>query len=335
MFGRRRPASAARNGATTQDGLSLLSGWPCIIGGVIERSFRAMGTDVHIVVCGAPPLLAAACQRVHDLEARWSRFLPGSEVSALNRQAGRAVSVSPETVELVRRAIDGWRMSGGSIDPTVLGAVLRAGYTVSFDQLDAAQETPLMRLATGCHQIEVLGGTVRLPAGVGFDPGGIGKGLAADIVVAEAITGGADGICVNLGGDLRVAGSAPGGGAWTITIEDPWTRRPLEQVGLCGGAVATSSTLRRTWKVGAEIRHHLIDPATGVPSESDLVSATVLAGEGWMADVLAKAVLLRGSTHPFDLLGGSGAAAFVVDRHGRVQRSPGFDAFAGRPQGVA
>jgi len=292
-----------------------------------ELLFRAMGTDAHVIVVGGrPSVLHEARRRIDDLERRWSRFRPDSEVSRLNRLAGMPVEVSDETRELVSRAIDGWRMSGASVDPTVLGDVLRAGYVVSFEQLRGDAAAAVSNLHTGCADIEVSGHTVSLPAGTGFDPGGIGKGLAADIVAVESIAAGAEGVCVNLGGDLRTAGVAPDGGPWTITIEHPLTGRELARVGMFDGAMATSSTVRRRWRHAGVEQHHLIDPATGAPSDSDLVAVTAMAGEGWMAEVLAKAVLLRGSAHPFDILGGSGAEAVAVGRDGRVQISDGLQA---------
>jgi FAD:protein FMN transferase len=100
--------------------------------GVRERRFRAMGSDAHlIVVGGAEQLLDDACRRIDDLEQRWSRFIETSEICELNRRAGADVEVSAETALLVARAVEAWRLTGGGFDPTVLGAVLRAGYDVS------------------------------------------------------------------------------------------------------------------------------------------------------------------------------------------------------------
>src|SRR5207244_11191700 len=114
----------------------------------------------------------------------------------------------------------------------------------------------------GCTDIAVDGREVRLPAGTGFDPGGIGKGLAADMVVAEATASGAAGVCVNLGGDLRVTGLDPTDAAWTVAVEHPLAATPLAYLGLRDGAVATSTTLRRRWQVEGQPRHHPLDPLT-------------------------------------------------------------------------
>ena len=300
------------------------------IGDARERRFRAMGSDAHlIVVGGAEHLLDDACRRVGELEQRWSRFIETSEICELNRRAGDDVEVSAETAMLVERAIEAWRLTGGGFDPTVLGAVLRAGYDVSFDTMPDERTAPQSALIVGCTDIFIDGRTVRLPAGTGFDPGGIGKGLAADIVIGELLAGGAAGACVNLGGDLRVAGSNPSGDAWTIAIEHPAVEEPVALIGLHSGAVATSTTLRRRWSVDGQTRHHLIDPATGEPSDSDLELTTVIAAEAWIAEVLAKAVLLRGSVRAFDIVDDDHVQALTIDSGGAIRTTPGFQLFAG------
>jgi thiamine biosynthesis lipoprotein len=289
-----------------------------------------MGSDAHVIVVGGPSTLVdQARRRIADLERRWSRFLPDSEISELTRRAGTQVAVSDETAMLVERAVEAWRLTGGSFDPTVLGDVIRAGYDRAFDDVGPSPATGISPLGPGCTDIQVTGNEIRLPTGTGFDPGGIGKGLAADIVVAETMASGAAGACVNLGGDLRVTGLDPTDEAWTVAVEHPLSAAPLAHLGLRDGAIATSTTLRRRWHVDGELRHHLIDPFTGLSSDTDLTLATVVAGAGWVAEVLAKAVLLRGSQHPFDLIGGIGAEALVVDEAGWVRASAGLTTYLG------
>src|SRR5437867_2783311 len=95
-----------------------------------------MGSDVHVVVVGGPPSLwVEAWRRVEDLESKWSRFRADSEVSRMNDQAGRAVHVSGNTQRLVALALEGARVTRGRYDPTVLGALIRAGYDRSFEML--------------------------------------------------------------------------------------------------------------------------------------------------------------------------------------------------------
>jgi thiamine biosynthesis lipoprotein len=295
-----------------------------------ELRFHAMGSDAHIIVVGDPGTLAAyARDRIDELENRWSRFRSDSEVSELNRRAGDAVRVSGDTSTLVQRALDAWKLTRGLFDPTVLGDVLRAGYDRSFDARVPFDRAGSSELRLGAAGIELEGQTVRLPAGTGFDPGGLGKGLAADLLVRELQERGAEGACVNLGGDVRVAGTGPQGGDWTIALTHPGSSAPIGRVGIRDGAVATSTTLRRRWLVDGEVRHHLIDPTTGRPGRSQITLATVVAGSAWAAEALAKAIVLRGKPAHFDVLASTGAEAMAVDERGRIDASFGFAHYLG------
>ncbi|MGO9874885.1 MAG: FAD:protein FMN transferase [Acidimicrobiia bacterium] len=299
---------------------------------VHEARFRAMGSDAHVIVVGADrAVLDAQVARIAELEQRWSRFIDTSEISELNRHSGAEIAVSADTRLLVERAVEAWRITGGGFDPTVLGDVIRAGYDRSFERLPDSVRSGSSMFGKGASSIVVRLSTVRLPEGVGFDPGGIGKGLAADLVATEARTAGATGVCINLGGDLRVLGRPPVGQTWTVAIEHQLAADPIALVALDEGAVATSTTLRRRWTVAGEARHHLIDPWTGEPSETDIAFVTVVAGESWIAEVLAKAELLRGSARLFDLIGGSGAEAFAVTIDGHVHATDGIHRFVGPP----
>jgi thiamine biosynthesis lipoprotein len=140
---------------------------------------------------------------------------------------------------------------------------------------------------------------------------------------------GADGVCVNVGGDVRVRGCAGDGGAWTVAVEHPWRETPLALIGLHDGGVATSTTLKRRWTVDGEPRHHLILPRTGEPVASGLNLAAVVAGEAWMAEVLAKAVLIAGASAPFSLLDGTDVEAIAVDDSGAMSSTPGLSRFVG------
>ncbi len=289
-----------------------------------KASFAVMGATVDVTIVGRDrALLECARGRLADLERRWSRFIPSSEVSRLNRAGGIPTRVSHETRRLVRRALDGYATTDGRFDPTLLGAILRAGYVDSFERLGRPRPLASM-LLTGADRIEVdeVAGTVRIPAGVGFDPGGIGKGLAADIVAEELMGLGATGVCVNVGGDLRVMGAPPDGEAWRITIDSPWDDdAPVARLRLLEGAVATSSRLRRRWvQADSSEHHHLIDPATDTSAHSPVLAATAVAAEGWQAEVLAKAAFLDAGPG-LDLVERLGAAALVMVPDGLLTTS--------------
>lgn len=271
-----------------------------------EGRFRAMGTDCHVLV-HAPAgvdaeLVELARSRVELLEQCWSRFRPDSELSLLNARAGTGpVDVSEDLLRLVERMRAAWLLSDGLFDPTVITSMTSLGYDADFATVAARPvasiDDVVLAAAPGMSGVRIEGSTVALPAGVGLDPGAIGKGLAADLIATELHAAGAQGVLVNLGGDVSVAGTVPE--AWAIGIEDERrasddperTLRILEfPEGTDRVGVATSTTLKRRWAQGR--RHHVIDPRTGTMSSSDLVQATVVASTAWEAEVMATTALL-------------------------------------------
>ena len=259
----------------------------------VAVEFPIMGTTGHLVVVGAgAPSPRRLVAQLVDLEHRWSRFEPDSELSRLSSGEGRPSIVSHSTAMLVERAVWAWSHTGGRFDPTVLAAVSAAGYDRSFDQIRDVTVTQIPPVpAPGCAGVDVDMDIdlVRLPAGVAIDPGGIGKGLAADLVANAAVELGADAAMVSIGGDLRVAGDAPAEG-WEIEL-DHHIVEPA-RLNLRSGAVATSSTMRRRWRTATGTAHHVIDPRTGRPSTGSAVACTVVAGEAWWAESLATAILV-------------------------------------------
>jgi thiamine biosynthesis lipoprotein len=311
-----------------------------------STAFRAMGTDVEVFVLDGPDgLEARAAPAIERLEAKWSRFRPTSELCRLNAAGGAPVVVSKETLTLIERAVDAWRATDGRYDPTVLGALEAAGYDRDFDAVRAAPDTAAAGTEVagtevagtdagglptpGCAGITVDSfiGTVRVPPGVGLDLGGIGKGFAADLVAVELQEAGARGVLVNMGGDLRAVGDAPAPGAWVVEIDDPLATGRTGVVGLSAGAIATSTRLRRTWTRGGRALHHLIDPRTGLPAVSGVASITVIAGEAWRAEVLAKAAFIAGVDAGKALVEATGATGLFVTDAGEVVELAGLGGF--------
>ena len=166
--------------------------------------------------------------RLHQLEQRWSRFLPTSEISGLNRAEGAARIATADTVRLVQALVQAWHATAGSFDPTLLGTLVELGYASSRD--DATLRTSLAAEVAPQGNpagilVDATTGWIQLPRGTTLDPGGLGKGLAADIVVEQLILDGATCALVEIGGDIRVAGTPPVGDAWTIAVV-PGDRRP-------------------------------------------------------------------------------------------------------------
>jgi thiamine biosynthesis lipoprotein len=266
--------------------------------------FRAMSTDVVVtLVGGEPALLDWARERVSELEQRWSRFVPGSELGRINESAGAPVQVSTDTVTAVRAACAAWVFTEGLFDPTVHDSLIRLGYDDTIEQLaqrdPAEAPTSIVEIpAPGCSGIvhDERSGTVLVPAGVRLDLGGIGKGLAADLVATGLVERGAAGAMVDIGGDVRVTGAAPTAGTWSIDVTDPRTDQVLTTIELDDGGVATSSTLHRRWRSGQRSRHHLVDPRSGTCTATGVVGVAVVAGTAAWADALSKVPFVDPST---------------------------------------
>jgi thiamine biosynthesis lipoprotein len=130
---------------------------------------------------------------------------------------------------------------------------------------------------------------------VRLDPGGIGKGLAADMVAEELRAQGAFGALVDIGGDVRVSGAGPHDGAWVIDVSHPGVDQPLLHLLVRDAGIATSSVLRRRWICGGAVRHHLVDPRDGLPVRGDMVAVTVIAATTAAAEVQTKSIFVAGS----------------------------------------
>ncbi|HEX7521287.1 MAG TPA: FAD:protein FMN transferase [Acidimicrobiia bacterium] len=295
-----------------------------------EARVRAMGTDVYVIAVDGPRDLSAwVAERLERLESRWSRFRPSSELCQLNAAAGHPIVVSRSTYEVVARAVDAWRWTAGRYDPSVLSALVASGYDRDFDDVDPVGDGPPPKPvpAPGCAGIglDPMTRSIRLPLGVGLDLGGIGKGYAADLLATETVAAGALGALVNLGGDVRAAGALPSDG-WIVDVEDPLDAG-LGQLAVTEGGIATSTSLRRTWSRGDEQLHHLVDPTTGKPATTGLVSVTVIAGECWRAEVLAKAAFVAGPVAGRKIINEAGASGLFLHDDGHIDELARLDAF--------
>ncbi len=291
---------------------------------VVEHQWRVMGSESRLTVVGGPPgTLQTAVMRLEDLEARWSRFVAGSDVARLNLAEGRPVAVHPDTLTLMDASITAWNLTAGQFDPTVLGRILERGDLVDIvDGPGLYSQSITSRLGCGEIVVDVRRNEITMPVGVGFDPGGIGKGLAADLVVKELIDAGAAGAMVSVGGDLCVDGAAPGE-TWQVVVEDPWD--PVGVVAvlkLARGGVATSSKLARRLADGSS---HIVNPHGA--NTFSAVSTTVIAGAAWLAEGFAKAALLAGSASGPGLLERGGVEGLVVSDTGVVTLSGGMAQF--------
>ncbi|MDO8473881.1 MAG: FAD:protein FMN transferase [Dehalococcoidia bacterium] len=271
----------------------------------VVRTFRAMNTDVEAVVCvPAGQLIAGeiALGRVEVLfaeaEKALSRFRPDSELALLNARSGSDFKASPLLFGALEVAMEAARVTNGLVDPTVLPCLIESGYDRSFEVVPSQRAAgDCVSSNRRCSWRDVLmdhaRSIVRIPSGCGIDLGGSAKGWTVER--SRSLLDAFPGYAIDAGGDIAVGGVRADGSAWTIGIADPQRGdQDLQVLKLSWGAVCTSSSARRRWRVGDEWRHHIIDPRTGRPSDSPVVSATVIADSATLAESLSKAALLLG-----------------------------------------
>jgi thiamine biosynthesis lipoprotein len=273
-------------------------------------------------------------RRLAEVDLAASRFRADSEVRRLEAAHGRPVRVSSLLAELVQVAMDAAIATDGDVDPT-LGTQLSAlGYDRDISLLNDhphASRTPLVRVRRRAMwrdlslQHEPDGGAILVvPAGVLLDLGATAKAWAADRCAADVVEALGCGVLVSLGGDLRVAGEDPADG-WTVLVQDG-PGQPASTIRLHGArAVATSSTLTRTWRRGGRELHHVIDPVTTLPVDPVWRTVSVAAGTCVQANTLSTAALVRGRGAPA-MLHDRGAPARLVASDGSVTTANGWPA---------
>lgn len=293
------------------------------------RSFTAMSCDATIVVHGGDRSLpTAAVGRIAELERRWSRFRDDSEISELNRSRGIPVRCSADTVTLVEASVRAWHVTEGAFDPTLLAALVGLGYGSSRTGTGTTSIAPKIapKGRPDLVGVDRVASVVRLPEHTALDPGGIGKGLAADLVGRELVDAGASGALVEVGGDVGVTGIGPDDGAWTIAVQHP-LGGDAEHVRLQEGGVATSSCRRRTWRTGPDELHHLLDPSTLRPTTGETAGCTVIAGTAAWAEAFTKVAFVRGGTAALEWYERCNLAARVVTHDGSTHTSAAWKDF--------
>lgn len=252
--------------------------------------FAALGGTCELFAIG-PGDLASARAWLQGMHDRLTRFSESSELSRLNAAGGRWVDVSPELEALLRASLDAYAVSDGLVHIGVLPALLAAGYTRDFAAGPTAPTGAASIAPPLPDMLAVSAGRARLRAGTAIDLGGIAKGWLADRAVERI---GANALA-NLAGDVRARGTGPDGEGWPVGFGT--TTVLLRDLG-----AATSGTGGRRW---SPTLHHLIDPRTGRPAETDLETVSALAPSAALAEVLAKTGLLLGRE----------AGARFLDRH--------------------
>lgn len=291
--------------------------------------FQAMGTSFYCILVGAnQEICDAVFNLANELEAKWSRFLPESELMMLNNNPDVSHQVSDATLRLVSEMKNGFELTQGLFSGNVLGDLLDLGFAIS--RSNSANVTNWEARAQSASDlsdvlIDLESKTVVVPSGVALDAGGIGKGLAADLMSDYAMQLGAMGVAVFAGGDVVVKGMSVEATGWKVDISDPKNASEfIASVALSRGGLATSSPMG--WQSGKS--HHIIDPRTHQPSESNVVQATLITQNASQAEVLAKMCVILHSDEGLSRINSLGAAALLVDDKNQIHTSENWKTYS-------
>ncbi len=297
-----------------------------------QTEFRAMGCRIFIASDSPsqPDSFAEIPHWFDQWEDHLSRFRPDSELNKLNRSNGIPTKVSPVFADVLECAIEAEKISNGLVTPVLLDALISAGYDRSFNLV------PGESLAAHPAEIDFIPhideidwnpatSTLWLPPDLHLDFGGVGKGWAS-YQTAQRLQSNAPSL-VDAQGDITVTAPHADGSPWKIGVADPFDQSEnIVVINIYEGGVATSGRNARNWMRNGKLAHHIIDPRTGQPAETDVLTASVIAPNVMQAEAVTKTLLILGSQNARHWLDAHPEfAALLVLENGQVIHTENFE----------
>lgn len=314
-------SSCARFASGASDASSANAGGE---GEVKSAAAFHFGVMVSFAAVCDDSLIAKALERCERLDGLLSMRIAGSDVSKINEAKGAPVEVSPETASIIGRSLEFSRESDGLFDITI-GAVsslwdFAAGIKPSDDEIAEALSH------VGYEGVHLDGTTVSLADPLAkIDLGGIAKGAIADDLAGIFREGGCQSALINLGGNVYAVGSSPSGRPWSIGVKDP--NDPTRAIASVEGSditVVTSGVYERSFEAEGRRYHHILDPRTGYPVQTDLDALSLCASDSTRADALSTALFLMGGSRALDFIeSDEGLDGLAVDSSGTTHCETG------------
>jgi thiamine biosynthesis lipoprotein len=295
-----------------------------------QRSFRALGTINAILIqgCDDEPLLTKAINRVLELDDQLSAFKPRSEISRINASAGKDyVEISTNTLALLKRAVYFSEISDGAFDITarplieLWGIGKKRSYVPPDDEIEKIKALVDYRSLL----LDEVNCKVKLKyPGQALDLGGIAKGYAADEAKKVLIENHVEHALINLGGNIITLGTRIDGEPWNVGIQNPIapTGEYVGAIKACNKTVVTSGTNERFFIKDGRRYHHILDPRTGRPAKSSLLSVTAVGDCSMDMDALTTALFVLGVERGLPLLVQLHAQAVFVNDHLDIYATP-------------
>ncbi len=256
----------------------------------------AMDTVMDLKMYGTNNLaLKKAETEINRLDALFAKTNEKSDIYRINH--GETENISAETLDLVSSALETGKSTNGAFDITVAPVTEEWGFTDEQYRVPTAEEIAAALEKVGYDRVKIKDNTIEKPDDMLIDLGGIAKGYTSDRVIDIFRQNGINSAIVSLGGNVQTLGTKPDGSKWKIGIQNPEADEEHPFIGVLAvneKAVITSGGYQRFFEQDGKIYHHIIDPKTGCPAESGVISATIVANSGRLADGLSTALYVMG-----------------------------------------
>ena len=296
-----------------------------------------MGSDILTALETDSDTAPAVLEEVPGWFEQWeqvlSRFRINSELSCLNRSADQTIPVSPTLWDVYQLSLWADEFSNGLVTPTILDAMLEAGYEHSFESLSRNQWTSMSPLLESVHPLSTVVAdaetrTITLPHGVHLDFGGVAKGWAAHQAMQKLKEFGP--CLVNAGGDIAVSSPRRDGRAWKVGVSNPFEPdKNFDILHVKQGGVASSGRDRRVWRRNGLLQHHLIHPLTGQPVETNVLRVTIIASTVMEAEAAAKTAFILGADQGLEWIEAHSFAGIILMETGEAFHSQSMQEYIG------
>ena len=257
-------------------------------------------------------------------EQMFSRTLEGSEISRLNR--GETDILSPDAQVLLSEGLRYSALSDGAFDLTVGAVSSLWDFSSGEGEVPAPADIAAALPTVGWEKVELNGDRISLPAGTQIDPGAIAKGYIADRLKEFLQENGVESAIIDLGGNVLCIGGRPDGTPFRIGVRRPFSDASDSMVILevDDRSVVTSGVYERYFEEDGVLYHHLLDPETGYPCDSGLLSVTILSDSSAQGDALSTACFVLGLEKGMELAVSAGVEAIFIDENYELHFTPGF-----------
>ncbi|MDO4565108.1 MAG: FAD:protein FMN transferase [Clostridia bacterium] len=285
------------------------------------KTLFAMDTSVTLSCYGAN---SAACiqdceEKLFELDTALNLYDENSSIYRLNNSGGDWCALDDAAFSALAYAVEYASLTSGAFDPSI-GSILLAWDDFSGNVVpsDADQRSAALLCDYTKIELDRDNNSVRLGEGQRIALGGIGKGFAADCLNAIYQSHGCTGV-INLGGNIYAVGAKPEGSKWRIGIQSPFDRNELIcELSLSSVSIVTSGAYERGFYQDGVYYHHIFDPATGAPANSDLASVSIIHESSCFADAISTAVFVMGYDKGLSFLTDNGISAVLVKTDGTI-----------------